>query len=783
MRDASVPTPRRLLACLAILLTIPLAAPSAAAPAPDWVTLVQDDDAPAPGQAPEADPRVDVVEVGIADTPDALWLRLRTRASATAPAAQATAASEPTSTVEMEWLRWDRLALRSLRVVAEGDRLRVLVDGREAARVPLDRASGQSPWGYEVAIPRLGLLGDDHLEMGDRLQGAWARTERGGAPGMTDRAPDAGHAPPYDVRTPTGVADPLPTWSETVAVDHAAAPSLAVHEDGRAHVAYVVYNATRGAQVGLYHATFDASRPSVGEPPGWQARRVADVTTPTDLREERRVRTALALDPQGRPHVVFHPMPSSGRGLVRYATPDADAEDGWRIEDPARLVDGTRWEADDGHRGLVAVAAGRDRTLVAFQSGEGVTLVERVGPDAWRLVTRIEDARFPRLALDAGENAHVAWFGGARPAHDHVAGTLRYAAEAEGWMPVSLVDGLRDFGLLWDHGESDGGFDFALDPAGTPRFVWDADREEQAYGAWRDGRLEREPIPLRSSPQPRMRLAFDHLGRAHVLAGYDGAESYAVRTAQGVWLRQETWRQDMPQLALAPDGRAIMAGTQPHLATTLAFRAQTAPVGDLTPDEAFVLRVVQRLSALGEARHAPLAFAALAGAALAGIAFPRLRGLARPAWWGVLGAVGGFSRIGRPRVADHEAREAILRAVRDEPGLAASDLRRRLRMPRSTLAYHARRLEREGLLVTRRAGQRLLLLPPGARLAPDAALPPEVRALLDLVRHAPGKTTTDYARLAGVPRRTAAGHLAALERDGLVARASVPLRPRRWRAS
>ena len=579
---------------------------------------------------------------------------------------------------------------------------------------------------------------------------------------------------------PAQEAAPLPMWNDAAAVDFAAGPSLAAAPDGRAHVAYIVYNAERGDAVGLYHATFDPRAAGTGLPAGWSARRVADAAMPTTLHEDGNTQTALAVSPQGVPFIAYHPAPNAGRGTgIRVATPQSGA---WTVEDPA-TVDGRRLPVDDSYRGVPSIAAAAGRVVLAFQSGNDVALVERTTGSAWRLLATLPDARFPRLALDAGGKAHVAWLGEARPDREVHVGKLLYATEAGGWRARVIAEDVEDFSSFWETSETDGSFAFALGPDGQPRFAWDAARDAPRFGMLGPLGVVDEPAPLvpgHGNPQVRMRMAVDREGRAHLLTGYGGSDLYAVRSRDGAWLVEETPRQDMAQLALTPDGRAVTAYTQPHGGTTLAFRAQVAPAD--TPPADPSLAGLTAASGPGGARPLLLVLLTAAGAAAGWGGAVAFRALALRLPWQLLAAVGGFSRIARPQLAEHEARDAILRAARDEPGVGTDELRHRMGLPRSTFLYHVRRLEKERLLVVRRDGARLLLALPGVPLAPEAALAPHLRDLLAAVRARPDGTVEDYARRLGAPRRTTAHRLGLLEQDGRVAPTPPRVRPRRWRA-
>ncbi|HUR67893.1 MAG TPA: winged helix-turn-helix transcriptional regulator, partial [Candidatus Thermoplasmatota archaeon] len=59
-------------------------------------------------------------------------------------------------------------------------------------------------------------------------------------------------------------------------------------------------------------------------------------------------------------------------------------------------------------------------------------------------------------------------------------------------------------------------------------------------------------------------------------------------------------------------------------------------------------------------------------------------------------------------------RERLLDAIRAQPGLAVADLAEAARVPRNTVTYHLRVLEREGLVSSTRQGRNRLFFAPGS---------------------------------------------------------------------
>ncbi len=161
---------------------------------------------------------------------------------------------------------------------------------------------------------------------------------------------------------------------------------------------------------------------------------------------------------------------------------------------------------------------------------------------------------------------------------------------------------------------------------------------------------------------------------------------------------------------------------------------------------------------------------AWAGGALAVLAFAAV--LAVPHWRFLLlrriAALPGFSRIRRDEALDHERRESIVHAVRANPGLSLADLRRRTEIPRGSLAYHVRVLERHDLLRSRRHGVRTRFWPLGAS-ADEPYLTDVQERLLGAIRAEPGRTQKELAKNLQLPRKTVAYNADRLQDYGKIA--------------
>lgn len=116
---------------------------------------------------------------------------------------------------------------------------------------------------------------------------------------------------------------------------------------------------------------------------------------------------------------------------------------------------------------------------------------------------------------------------------------------------------------------------------------------------------------------------------------------------------------------------------------------------------------------------------------------------------------------------DHPLRAALLESVTKTPGLHLASLARAFGVHPTTVNYHARRLATRRLLRLVDQGGRLRAYPPGAALVTPT--PPRAISALHAVAEGAGGPA-DLARRLGVPRGTAGSLIAALERDGWLAR-------------
>lgn len=167
------------------------------------------------------------------------------------------------------------------------------------------------------------------------------------------------------------------------------------------------------------------------------------------------------------------------------------------------------------------------------------------------------------------------------------------------------------------------------------------------------------------------------------------------------------------------------------------------------------------------------------GAAL-GLGPTLLRALRRT--WPVVGAF--FTRLPRDRLLELDARRRVYDAVVADPGVGVEDCATRVGLARSTVSYHARMLERGGLVRSRREGRTLRLYPPDTTAStPSALRVPTACALAAVVREAPGIDQASLARRLDVGPSLVLHHARRLEAAGLLRVAREAGRVRYWPAT
>lgn len=171
-----------------------------------------------------------------------------------------------------------------------------------------------------------------------------------------------------------------------------------------------------------------------------------------------------------------------------------------------------------------------------------------------------------------------------------------------------------------------------------------------------------------------------------------------------------------------------------------------------------------------------LAVGAVAGAGAGALASLTLAGFLR--WDAIRYAASPalarlYSRIARDEVLDHRHREAILRAVREAPGVTPKELASASELAWTTVAYHLRRLAANGLVVLHRDGRRMRFYtteaaPADLHAAYAALRNPTSARLAELVAARPGVTQKEAAEALGLSPSLLSWHATRLESAGVV---------------
>lgn len=734
-----------------------------------------------PGSPPAVDPPADLHTVHIRETGGHVWFRLSTLAS------ELKETNAPNGTglgyrtlLEFRITTSEPQQTQRVEIEAFDEEFFLKVNGVQHDSYHLMRKAGAVAWDYEVGLSRY-LFGTDRpLVVGDVIDDAKATSQgmTGLGVDVVDRAPDVGTMGAFvlEMEPPA-----LPAWMDGEGPDFAAGPSAAAGPDGSVHLAYVVYNDRRGTQTGLYHAILEADE-STGYL-GIQATRVSDVSMPDDIHQDDKTTTAIDVDEQGDPHILFYPSPETEPSQIRYATLDGDD---WIVEDPTRLADGTTVSVRDDRRAVPAIVADHGRVVAAVQSDADVLLLERYD-EQWHRVATVPDARFPNLALDSQGVIHMAWFNEDRDEYDEnraIYGDLRYGKESGSFQGLVVAKDVEDRSRYWDTAQTDGSFAFALDRQDRPHFVWESDSRDdpRMYAILHGEDLHKEPTPLKpvhGNIQIRMRMGIDDSGTSHIVSGYGGTDLYATRSPDGMWNVQEASRVDMFDLVVISDGRVFLTGTQPHGGQTLHLEATINGVPWAGTEEAPPRPQGDEFAPL----PFPTALLVVAATGLVialGFAGGRRLADVNPVKVApLLAFIGGFSRLDRKKVMDHETRDAIMEAVVARPGRSAARVRTITDVPRSTFFYHLRRLEQEDMLRVRRHGRDLLLYPADVH-GNRRPLPEKDQRLLRAIEREPGQTASEYARRVEAEERTIRNRLRRLEQLQMVERYVENQRVVRW---
>ncbi|WP_171052323.1 winged helix-turn-helix transcriptional regulator [Haloterrigena sp. H1] len=130
-----------------------------------------------------------------------------------------------------------------------------------------------------------------------------------------------------------------------------------------------------------------------------------------------------------------------------------------------------------------------------------------------------------------------------------------------------------------------------------------------------------------------------------------------------------------------------------------------------------------------------------------------------------------YSRYDDSDPLEHDRRRAIYETIRDRPGTYLSAVSDRTEIPLSTVRYHVRILEDEGLLTTRTVnGKRRYFLEDDDAELQAALEDPAKRAVLEAIADCGRVHNSQLADELDRDPSTVSHHLAALEDDGLVVR-------------
>jgi DNA-binding transcriptional ArsR family regulator len=313
---------------------------------------------------------------------------------------------------------------------------------------------------------------------------------------------------------------------------------------------------------------------------------------------------------------------------------------------------------------------------------------------------------------------------------------------------------------------------------------------------------------LQAGPQPWLRAeAPGHLAAQGTLrALFRGASllvenatgALQVDTGSGTWLALLRWtdarldvRSDAPFTLVAP---ALRLDAQGEVRAVRAWGALQHGPAEQLRGEGFVARGAWQgllqaqgdeatLDAQGDLTYlavgpreqdfsrAAMAAGGLAlGAALAAWQSQGLRLLAAPL----------YARVAPEELLDNDVRRRVHDHVRAHPGSDVKDTAQACLVSWSTAAYHLHRLEREGLLLSRRSGRskRFFLngaQPPARAEAIGALRNPTSLAIARLVAEQPGLMQKEIAARLALPASTVSWHMRRLRELGVVRE------ERRWR--
>jgi DNA-binding transcriptional ArsR family regulator len=175
----------------------------------------------------------------------------------------------------------------------------------------------------------------------------------------------------------------------------------------------------------------------------------------------------------------------------------------------------------------------------------------------------------------------------------------------------------------------------------------------------------------------------------------------------------------------------------------------------------FRLHVAQAAPPLPPARGGGTALLVAAGGGVTAMGASAL--LLRRRWPFLAAAL--YTRLAPHRVLDQPTRNALADLVHAEPGIAFGEAARRLDLGAGALTYHARVLERSGVIFSARDGQQRRFYPvAGGRVAGAPSL---AERALDGLRAGP-RGLAELARELGVSRQALHYHLKRMAKEGRV---------------
>lgn len=136
-------------------------------------------------------------------------------------------------------------------------------------------------------------------------------------------------------------------------------------------------------------------------------------------------------------------------------------------------------------------------------------------------------------------------------------------------------------------------------------------------------------------------------------------------------------------------------------------------------------------------------------------------------------AIALYAKISRAEVFDNGVRERIFAAIRDAPGLSASDLARVASVSWGTTIYHLDVLEQTRMVTSLRKGRYRRYFENGAALTQSKDVVallrnPVTAGVADIVRRTPGATQKELAAAASMSPQALHWHLARLVEAGAI---------------